>query len=198
MSRFLAFLAIVLLAFLIGVLFGWRASVTFGAEPYVPPSPGERFAFRAFEIPDPTLPASCCQPDVRDYAIPVDHPAGLASAPGSASPVPPPARRDTAASVSGGQGRHHFRLRGYATWYAARGLVASAGPALRKALGPGWRGSRVLVVRGLRAVEVRIVGWCACGKRHGLPTLLDLSPEAFRALAPLSAGVILVHVEGFR
>lgn len=89
-------------------------------------------------------------------------------------------------------------LRGYATWYATPGLVAAAGPVLRRRLGKGWRGDRVSVCAGRRCVAVRLVDWCACGPRHGRPTLLDLSDAAFRRLAPLSMGVVAVRVRLFR
>lgn len=44
--------------------------------------------------------------------------------------------------------------------------------------------------------HVRVVSHCACGDRHGIPTVIDLSPAAFRDLAPLSRGVIRVEVSG--
>ena len=68
-------------------------------------------------------------------------------------------------------------LRGYATWYATGPdcLCAAAGPALRVS---AWRGSTVTV----NGLAVRLIDWCACGPRHGLPTLLDLSDEAVTAL----------------
>lgn len=83
--------------------------------------------------------------------------------------------------------------RGVATWYGALGIVGAAGPALRAFLGPGWRGDRVTVCAGPRCVRVLLVDWCACGPRGGRPTLVDLSPAAFRRLAPLSAGVVPVE-----
>jgi len=83
---------------------------------------------------------------------------------------------------------------GYATWYAASGMIAAAGPALRRELGKGWRGERVRVTAGGRSVWVTLADWCACGPRHGRPTLLDLSDDAFRRLAPLSRGVLRVTV----
>jgi len=46
------------------------------------------------------------------------------------------------------------------------------------------------------AVFVTVVSYCACGSRHGIPTVIDLSPAAFRSLAPLSQGVIRVTVDG--
>jgi rare lipoprotein A (peptidoglycan hydrolase) len=68
---------------------------------------------------------------------------------------------------------------------------------LRQAIGSRWRGSHVLVcaVSGTRCVEVVLNDWCACGSRRGYATVLDLSDEAFRYLAPLSRGVIRVAVD---
>jgi hypothetical protein len=43
---------------------------------------------------------------------------------------------------------------------------------------------------------VTVVSYCACGPRNGVPTVIDLSPAAFRQLAPLSRGVIPVTVTG--
>ena len=101
----------------------------------------------------------------------------------SGSVVPPPA----AASAS---------LGGLATWYDdGPGYYAAAGPELRLALGDQWRGQTVEVIAesGARTL-VTLSDWCACGRRNGVPTLLDLSIQAFADLAPLSAGVIVVDV----
>lgn len=90
--------------------------------------------------------------------------------------------------------------RGLATWYHAPSKQdAAAGPVLRRALGPGWRGSWVRVSRvadgQVRTVTVVLSDWCACGSRHGQPTLLDLDDQAFADLAPLGSGVITVRWE---
>lgn len=77
---------------------------------------------------------------------------------------------------------------GYATWYQANGRIGAAGPALRGFLGPQWRGSVLRVCHG-RCVTVTLTDWCACPD-----TLLDLSDDAFRALAPLGKGRITVTV----
>jgi len=65
-------------------------------------------------------------------------------------------------------------VRGVATWYCEpgvsvctagydwRGAYGAAGPALRAALGPRWRGRTVYV----NGVAVRLVDWCACGGGH--------------------------------
>jgi expansin (peptidoglycan-binding protein) len=89
-------------------------------------------------------------------------------------------------------------LGGKATWYDdGAGLYAAAGPVLREALGgdPAFRGGRVTVRSGGRSVTVTLSDWCACGERGGVPTLLDLSADAFARLAPLGRGVINVEVE---
>lgn len=44
--------------------------------------------------------------------------------------------------------------------------------------------------------HVVVVSHCACGDRGGEATVIDLSPPAFRELAPQSRGVIRVTVEG--
>jgi hypothetical protein len=85
-------------------------------------------------------------------------------------------------------------LGGYATWYKTPGLTAAAGPVLRDVLGD-WRGQWITVEGDGASVTVQLTDWCACGERHGLPTLLDLSDAAFSELADLSAGVIRVAIE---
>lgn len=40
------------------------------------------------------------------------------------------------------------------------------------------------------------MSYCACGQRHGEPTVIDLSVPAFRELAPLSRGIVRVIVSG--
>lgn len=81
---------------------------------------------------------------------------------------------------------------GVATWYDdGPGLYGAAGPALRS---EGWRGSKVEVCHADRCVVVRLTDWCACRDRPGGPTVIDLSPDAFRRLAPLSRGVVPVAV----
>lgn len=93
-------------------------------------------------------------------------------------------------------------LTGVASWYCrprrsactaghrASGAYAAAGPALRAALGPAWRGQRVVVAVGGHAVTVELVDWCECpGGR-----LIDLYGSQFRRLAPLSVGLLTVEV----
>lgn len=82
-------------------------------------------------------------------------------------------------------------LRGQATWYRWHVGEAAAGPALRRMLGPHWRGKRVQVCASSRCVVVRLTDWCAC---HPSTRLVDLDARSFAALAPLSRGVIRVTV----
>lgn len=88
----------------------------------------------------------------------------------------------------------HRHIRGVATYYDWHAGQAAAGPALRRMLGPRWRGATVYVTSGTRTVRVRLTDWCACAPRHGRPTLIDLDDRSFRRLAPLSRGVIEVTV----
>jgi len=87
---------------------------------------------------------------------------------------------------------------GKASWYDYRHREAAAGPALREALGPDWRGQTVVVETNDRAVKVRLTDWCACGPRAGVPTVIDLDREAFAVLAQPSRGIIRVVVTGVR
>jgi hypothetical protein len=83
---------------------------------------------------------------------------------------------------------------GVATWFRSPAGVSAAGPVLRAALGPGWRGQTVTVCSGDRCVETVLGDWCACGPRPGGPTVIDLDTPVFAALAPLSRGVIRVVI----
>lgn len=84
---------------------------------------------------------------------------------------------------------------GYASWFdVGPGLYAAAGPLLREALGD-WRGQYVTVEGDGASVTVRLSDWCACGSRHGLPTLIDLSRDAFAELADPSVGIVRVSIE---
>jgi hypothetical protein len=92
-------------------------------------------------------------------------------------------------------GRH---ATGTATWYCKTGvsvchhsypggMYAAAGSELR--IG-AWRGRYVRVCAGSDCIRVRLIDWCACGGNH----IIDLYSDAFRQLAPLSAGGIHVTV----
>ena len=82
---------------------------------------------------------------------------------------------------------------GTGSWYcctrghSASEYVAAAGPRLR--IG-NWRGRYVWVSSGTRRIRVRLVDACSCSWLR----IIDLHPGPFRALAPLSVGVVRVRV----
>ncbi len=119
------------------------------------------------------------------------HRPGSLPAAGGDNAVPEPIG-SIAASPTGAVGT--ALVGGWATWYATPGLTAAAGPLLRDMLGD-WRGQLIEVESASRSVTVRLTDACACGERHGLPTLLDLSDAAFRELADLGVGVVRVSIE---
>lgn len=94
------------------------------------------------------------------------------------------------------------QLKGIATWYCLlgvspcqaahqRGRFAAAGPALRLALGPSWRGRVVAVsVPGESPIFVTLTDWCACPSGH----TIDLYAEVFSLFKPLSEGTTDVTV----
>jgi hypothetical protein len=126
---------------------------------------------------------------------PAHLPAGLilgrTGAPASLRAVPPV--RITIATPVTGRGpvasrdpRTAVSLRGYATWFNSPAGVSAAGPDLRAALGPGWRGTHVLVCHDERCV-VTVLGDTMAADR-----LVDLHRPLFARLAPLSTGVLAV------
>ena len=83
-------------------------------------------------------------------------------------------------------------IAGRATWYAASGMTAAAGPLLRKWLGKDWRGTTVRFSTPSRSsLIVTLSDWCLCSRGR---RLIDLSDDAFAQLAPLSVGVLRVTV----
>ena len=180
----------VLIAILLALVIGFVVGVELTKSRVTPPAPTPT-AFQPFPTYDAIPPSPTPIAGLHDYASP------LRSAP-TATPIPTerPRPRATAAPRPT---KHNDTLGGYATWFATGpdGLYAAAGPSLRQAIGSHWRGSHVLVcgVSGTRCVEVVLNDWCACGSRRGYATVLDLSDEAFRYLAPLSRGVIRVAVD---
>jgi len=80
-------------------------------------------------------------------------------------------------------------ITGQATWYSWHPGQAAAGPGLRAWLGKGWRGTTVQVC-AKTCISTRLTDWCACkGER-----IIDLDSRSFRALAPLSQGIVPVTV----
>jgi hypothetical protein len=109
-------------------------------------------------------------------------------------PTPKPKPKPRQAAVYSGGGTSHV-LRGRASWYcnnnASRAQIsachyqypdtgaynayAAAGPRLRAALGPNWRG-RVVSVDGLR---VKLVDWCQCYQGQSQEKIIDLYYDVY-------------------
>ena len=80
-------------------------------------------------------------------------------------------------------------MTGISSWYAYVAGQAAAGPALRAALSPGWRGSRITVCAGA-CVPVVLTDACQCyGSR-----LIDLDRSDFARLGDPSLGLLNVEV----
>ena len=89
-------------------------------------------------------------------------------------------------------------ISGIASWYddGRGGLRAAAGPALQVG---DWRGRTVEVCRAdapRGCVAVTLNDWCQCYAGTRTERIIDLSPAAFRALAPLSRGLVRVEIRG--
>ena len=82
-------------------------------------------------------------------------------------------------------------LRGAASWYCRAGVspctytnpdgggfdaYAAAGPKLRAAIGPSWRGTIVYV----DGVRVKLIDWCQCYEGEAHEKLLDLYYDVYR------------------
>ena len=78
-------------------------------------------------------------------------------------------------------------LSGVASWYQYVAGQAAAGPRLRSALGPGWRGS-VVTVCAASCVRVTLSDFMVRDR------LVDLDSRSFAALAPLSQGIVEVTI----
>lgn len=75
-------------------------------------------------------------------------------------------------------------ISGVASWFASPRGVSAAGPALRTALGPGWRGSRVRVTGPAGSAVTTLGDWMAADR------LIDLDAPIFRAVCgALSRGI---------
>lgn len=124
-----------------------------------------------------------------------DFPATVAPAPTRATPeqpraaveAPKPTRKPVSRLVPPSRA-----VRGDATWYCLRGvsvcpkvhsggMYAAAGPSIRVG---HWRGRTVRVTYHGTSIRVTLVDWCACGGGRAI----DLFSDAFKRLAPLSAG----------
>jgi hypothetical protein len=156
----------------------WMAGVTAPTAVSVSPSVERRVPQSEFKPIETTGMTFSIQPTPSAPSIPP-----------TPTPSPKPTTRPTRQPTTAGQ---VVVSSGLATWYNnGPGFYGAAGPALRKG---NWRGRAVIVCHSGRCVKVRLTDWCACGPRHGVQTVIDLSPAAFRALAPLSRGIIKVEV----
>lgn len=184
-GRIAAILALVALAALVVYLANPSSIESSATTPFriLPP---EAFAL----VPVPTDVLDQPRPDFRTPTpSPAKRPAqrqrfGVES---RVSPLPQPSVSPVH-SASGGV------LSGTATWYCLPGisvcpyfmrggLGAAAGPALRNAIGPDWRGKIVetcLSNSPSICVAVKLVDWCACGADH----VIDLFADAMRVIDP--------------
>jgi hypothetical protein len=128
-------------------------------------------------VPSPDVAARTGSPDTEP-------------APMSASPSPTGTRPAATARPKAATPLRH-RLSGTATWFRSPAGVSAAGPALRAAVGPGWRGQRVTVVGPAGTARTVLGDWCACGKGR----VIDLDDNVFRAVCgALSRGVCTATV----
>ena len=121
-------------------------------------------------------------PRPAQLAIPADAPHGI--------PVP---KGHGSMSSGTDAARASEPLVGRASWYPAPGSVAAAGPRLRRALGPNWRGQWVRVCAG-ECVTVKLTDFCQCYRGTSRERLLDLNDDDFSVLAPLSSGIVRVRI----
>jgi hypothetical protein len=107
--------------------------------------------------------------------------------------IPPPQKAEESSpsgAASSSSGTTNV-LRGPASWYCRAGVspctythpdgsgfdaYAAAGPKLRAAIGPSWRGS-IVFVDGIR---VKLIDWCQCYKGESHEKLLDLYYDVFK------------------
>ncbi len=189
MTRFLDSLAGTLAGLLIGVVL--VAAIAPSAWEIIPTPRSAPESIPADSRPDEGLVAL---DDLARSGQPDSHP-------GARDRLKGPGRITPSSSVTGSgpettsQPETALTLSGLATWYDSAG-GAAAGPDLRAALGPGWRGTSVVVTRADMGagVVVRLTDWCQCGARDGVPTLIDLDRESFAVLALPSAGIVRVTV----
>ena len=103
-----------------------------------------------------------------------------------ATPVRVPTASMTGPTNLGGIGS---RLVGAASWFASPIGVSAAGPALRAALGPSWRGTRVRVTGPAGSA------WTVLGDWMRADRLIDLDVSIFPAVCgPLSLGLCRAEV----
>ena len=118
--------------------------------------------------------------------MPLETPMPVATPRPTPKPTPRPTPRPVVVSGSLRSGR--------ASWYADGAGLYAAVNSYR------WGDPRysVRVCAGTRCVIVTVRDFCQCHTGAPGEKLIDLSPEAFARLAPLSRGVVRVTVEGMK
>jgi len=106
-------------------------------------------------------------------------------------PTPPPSPAGDATAGGGSNASTKHSISGFASWYCRAGIspctyghpdgsgfdaFAAAGPALREAIGPDWRG-RVIKVDG---IKVKLIDWCQCYQGEPNEKLLDLYNDVYK------------------
>lgn len=118
--------------------------------------------------------------------------AGSSPAPGTVAPQPTGGIGDPASYQKPTPKPRGGGIAGWATYYGSgQGYTGAINHRL------GHVGQVAVVCGGapFHCRSISIVDVCACGDRHGEPTLIDLSPFAFADFGPLSAGVIHISME---
>lgn len=86
-------------------------------------------------------------------------------------------------------------FKGTASWFDSPIGVSAAGPALRLALGPGWRGMLVKVTGPHGFAWTVLSDWCQCYSGTASERIVDLNAPVFEAACgALSRGVCRVTV----
>ncbi len=149
---------------------------------------------------DTTAPRSAPEPTGSPTPIAMtadDSPSALAESAAASAPeqsraplirLPPAAPVPTRASTPAPTAKRATRtvLEGRASWYDDGPGLYAAVHSFRWGDGRYW----VTVTAGRRSVRVLVRDHCACYVGTSKERVIDLSPAAFRALAPLSRGII--------
>jgi len=140
---------------------------------------------RPAQLAVPSAPAAGVSPAPGRTGQPDDHPGAQPAGPVPGRITPSTSAVTASGPESTGNPGAAGSLRGYATWFRSPSGVSAAGPRLRAAL-PGWRGTSVQVCHADRCTVTVLGDWMRADR------LVDLDDDAFRALAPLSVGVLAV------
>ena len=149
------------------------------------PLPGRMTTDGLVPVPSPTVEPLRGQPDCSSRR---PHPAGPAA--GRITPSPSPiGTRPAVKATPRDRNPSRGTIAGRATWFRSPANVSAAGPALRRAIGPRWRGTVVRVCSGSRCVRTVLSDWMRADR------LIDLDDGVVRRLGlSLSQGVYRVTV----